>query len=75
ADSVKIRLYEKDRYLHLHLRDNGEGFDVKEDKKASYGLRTMQERCDEIGGRLNVTSRKKAGTVIDVQVPIAERGE
>lgn len=74
ATTIKIELYEKDQHLHMHLRDNGVGFDVKDEKKASYGLKTMRERCEELGGTFNVTSGKDEGTALDVRVPISEGG-
>lgn len=72
ASVIKIELYEREQYVHLHLRDNGIGFDVKDEKKASYGLKTMKERCEEIGGTFSVTSRENEGTAVDVRVPISK---
>ncbi|HET7627946.1 MAG TPA: sensor histidine kinase [Bacillales bacterium] len=74
ADTVKLRLHRGERHVHLHLRDDGKGFDVANEKKTSYGLRTMQERCDEIGAALTITSRKDAGTIVDVKVPLRMEG-
>lgn len=72
ASVIKIELYEKNRFIHLHMRDNGVGFDLEDEKKASYGLKTMKERCEEIGGILNITSREGEGTALDIRVPISE---
>lgn len=74
ASVIKIELYEKDQYLYLHLRDNGVGFDIRDEKKTSYGLKTMQERCEEIGGTITVTSREGEGTALDIRVPISGGG-
>lgn len=72
ASAIKIQLYEKGGYLYLHLRDDGRGFDMKNEKKASYGLKTMHERCEEVGGTITVTSQEGEGTAIDVCVPISK---
>lgn len=75
ASTIKLRLYEKERYLYVHLRDNGKGFDMANKKKSSYGLNTMRERCEEIGGTLKVTSQVGEGTALDVRVPLSREGE
>lgn len=73
ATKIKVQLYRQSNHLILHIRDNGKGFDVSQSKKASYGLKTMQERCNEIGGALNVTSKPGEGTAIDIRVPVKQR--
>lgn len=70
ASKLTTKLHRSDGYLFFHLRDNGVGFDLSQQKKASYGLKTMQERCEEIGGTFSIKSAKNQGTTIDVRVPI-----
>jgi two-component system, NarL family, sensor histidine kinase LiaS len=70
ASRVSIHLFYKAGELFLHISDNGRGFDPRQEKKASYGLKTMRERCEEIGGQLSVTSREATGTRIDIRVPL-----
>ncbi|HEU5139135.1 MAG TPA: sensor histidine kinase [Bacillales bacterium] len=74
ASMIRIEFYEKGRYVYCHLRDDGIGFDIGNEKKASYGLKTMKERCEEIGGTMTVTSREGEGTALDVRVPVSEGG-
>ncbi|MGP4078402.1 histidine kinase [Pseudalkalibacillus sp. R45] len=74
ATKITIKLDSNQKHIRIHLRDNGVGFDLKQKKKTSYGLKTMQERCDEIGGIFSITSAKGQGTAIDVKVPI-EKGD
>ncbi|MCF6138401.1 sensor histidine kinase [Pseudalkalibacillus berkeleyi] len=73
ASRLTIVLNHTDQHIRIHIRDNGAGFDLKDKKKTSYGLKTMQERCDEIGGKFSITTAKGKGTAIDVRVPIEER--
>jgi NarL family two-component system sensor histidine kinase LiaS len=57
----------------LSIRDNGVGFDVGLKKQTSYGLTTMQERVNELGGSINIISAMNKGTRIDIRIPIMER--
>lgn len=74
ASRLTINLAHTDQHVRVHLRDNGIGFNLNEQKKTSYGLKTMKERCEEIGGSFSITSAKGKGTAIDVRVPIDKRG-
>ena len=60
--------------LRLHVSDDGTGFDAgqstHEDGKHC-GLLIMQERAEQIGGRLRVTTRPGSGTDLELVVPIA----
>jgi two-component system, NarL family, sensor histidine kinase LiaS len=70
ASLIKLQLTQTSGAVVLKVHDNGKGFDVTEEKKASYGLKTMKERCEELGGKLTITSRAGEGTFVDVRIPI-----
>lgn len=55
----------------LRVTDDGRGFDVavRPGGDSSYGLRSMAERAELIGGRLTVTSRPGIGTTVTATVP------
>ncbi|WP_349408266.1 HAMP domain-containing sensor histidine kinase [Pseudalkalibacillus sp. SCS-8] len=72
ASRLTIRLDHTGQHIRVHLRDNGVGFVSNEPKKTSYGLKTMQERCNEIGGTLSITSAQGKGTALDIRVPIGK---
>jgi two-component system, NarL family, sensor kinase len=57
----------------LRVADDGRGFDVaaRPDDASSYGLASMAERAELIGGRLTVTSRRGVGTTVTASVPLA----
>lgn len=38
-------------------------------KQGSYGLTTMRERAEKLGGQVEIISRKGAGTTIRVHIP------
>lgn len=71
ADLVKLELFTRSNELFLHIRDDGQGFDAEENKnrKTSYGLKTMKERTEELGGIFIVRSVKGEGTYIDIRIP------
>ncbi|MBB6674983.1 sensor histidine kinase [Cohnella nanjingensis] len=76
ATKMDIALHRRGETVRLAIRDNGVGFDVQEKKHASYGLVSMEERVNELGGSLNVASAPGKGTRIEIRVPIVaeERG-
>lgn len=71
ATDVKIDISKRGNELFVHIRDNGKGFDVTMDtnKKTSYGLKTMRERSEELGGTFTVRSNREEGTYIDIRIP------
>ena len=56
----------------LRVSDDGRGFDIGAlpDSETSYGMRSMAERAELIGGRLSVTSRPGIGTTVTATVPV-----
>lgn len=73
ASKVKITLTEKESYIYLFIADNGKGFDPEVVRMASYGLKTMRERVEEIGGVFTIRSKKQEGTYIDIRIPMPGR--
>ncbi|MGG1312263.1 sensor histidine kinase [Cohnella laeviribosi] len=76
ATRMDIALHRRGDTVRLAIRDNGVGFDVQEKKHTSYGLVSMEERANELGGSFNVASAPGKGTRIEIRVPIMaeERG-
>lgn len=54
--------------LELEIVDNGRG--IVPDTRQGFGLRSMQERADELGGRCLITSPPGGGTRISVRLPL-----
>ena len=55
----------------LRVTDDGQGFDIgaRSDGETSYGLRSMTERAELVGGRLVIASRPGVGTTVTATVP------
>jgi len=68
ARNFKTRLTYKAKELRLELRDDGDGFKVK-DRHDGVGLRGMRERVEQMGGELEITSSGGKGTKITVVLP------
>ncbi|MCV7236784.1 GAF domain-containing sensor histidine kinase [Mycolicibacterium celeriflavum] len=59
----------------LEIIDDGVGFDTFEhplggDEMGGYGLLSMAERAEIVGGRLNIRSRPGAGTAVTATIPV-----
>ncbi|WP_235949528.1 sensor histidine kinase [Paenibacillus glycinis] len=71
ADQLNIYLQQAGAFVRLTLQDNGIGFHAEEKKQTSYGLLTMEERVNELGGSMKLITSPGNGVVIDIWVPSA----
>ena len=59
----------------LTVRDDGRGFEPQSAARAAaergggFGLQSMRERLEALGGSFNVRSRPQGGTTIDARLP------
>ena len=68
ARNFETRLSCRAKELRLELRDDGDGFKVK-DRHDGVGLTGMRERVEQMGGELEITSSRRKGTKITVVLP------
>ncbi|MFI7002329.1 GAF domain-containing protein [Nocardia sp. NPDC050175] len=59
----------------LEIADDGIGFDTSErplgaNEMGGYGLLSMAERAELVGGRLSIRSRPGSGTTVTVKIPL-----
>jgi two-component system, NarL family, sensor kinase len=64
-----------DDIARLEIADNGIGFDTFEnplggDEMGGYGVLSMAERAELVGGRLNIRSRPGSGTTVTATIPV-----
>jgi len=72
--SVRLRIEAgADRALAIEVRDDGVGLPDK--REPGVGLRSMQERAEELGGRLEVTSPDGSGTCVRALLPLGDGRE
>ena len=70
AARIEVSVEPADGGLLVAVADNGTGFDPADGLKAGhYGLRTMRERCDRLGGWLRIDSSVGQGTTISFWLP------
>ncbi|MFN8630963.1 MAG: sensor histidine kinase [Chloroflexota bacterium] len=73
ARSIRVNMHlGRRRRLVIEVSDDGRGFDVHEVAGSGIGLRGMRERAAGLRGTLDVSSHRGAGTVVRLQVPLAE---
>lgn len=77
ATQVTLTMHATPAQLILAIADDGQGFDLQGAayKTGSYGLTTMKERVDKLGGNLDVISQPGAGTTIRVHIPLFREEE
>lgn len=76
ADLVSITISTDDDHIRLVITDNGRGFELHQwsdpAQRQSWGIVTMTERAEAIGGRMTVKSNLGQGTQVIVEVPRSE---
>jgi len=75
ASNARLRFAADAEQARLEIIDNGVGFDTFEhplgaDEMGGYGLLSMAERAEIVGGRLNIRSRPGSGTVVTATIPL-----
>jgi len=76
AGEVVVTLSYMDEQVALDVQDDGEGFDPQAVRNSpgqaegGFGLRTMRQRAENIGGSVIVESSSGEGTTLVVQLPI-----
>ena len=75
ASVVRLRFTPDDDTARLEIVDNGIGFDTFEnplgsDEMGGYGVLSMAERAELVGGRLNIRSRPGSGTAVTATIPL-----
>jgi len=68
AKHIKISFELKNNVILLAVQDDGSGFNVTKAKKG-IGLKNMNSRVKEIGGKVEIDSKVDIGTIIKIKVP------
>lgn len=69
AKSVRLYLGETDRQISLHIEDDGSGFSADQVRTGAYGLSTMRERAQKLGGDAEIVTKPGSGTRVRVSLP------
>ena len=74
ASVVRMEVCYTDDSVFLRVSDDGRGFDpssVVSSETNHWGLKSMEERMLEIGGRLSLVSRVGEGTTLEAKAPLS----
>jgi signal transduction histidine kinase len=77
TDQAAVRLQMENGQVSLLIQDQGTGFDpsVRGPAREGFGLTSMRERVEMLGGTLEVKSSPREGTQLLVQVPQSQGGK
>jgi len=74
TEEARIRVRRLRRYLCLSVSDRGGGFDPRELREtAGFGLLSIRERIELLGGRMKIRSTKGKGSTFRIVVPDGEK--
>jgi signal transduction histidine kinase len=70
ARTVRVEFQGQANGTSLKISDDGEGFDLSQPHSpSSFGLISMQERTESLGGEFKLSSEPGAGTSVEVRIP------
>ena len=75
ANKIKISLQKKGNNIQIIVKDDGIGFNLSKiestlSQKGSFGLFSIRERLNPLGGKLIIKSRFKQGTTAIITAPL-----
>ncbi|MFV0470466.1 MAG: sensor histidine kinase [Paludibacteraceae bacterium] len=62
---ISVNILDRDNKIHISIRDNGKGFDMKT-VSIGNGLHNMRKRIEDIEGEYTIVSELNKGTAISV---------
>jgi signal transduction histidine kinase len=77
AQHAIVRFSASDGHAEMRIEDDGQGFDparVTRGDWPQFGLQTMRERAESVGGAFVIVSKPNQGTQIVVQIPLRYPG-
>ena len=72
AHHVSVELAIAGREISLSIRDDGVGFDTGGTYPGHFGLQSMRERTQRLGGRLIIDSAPTGGTCVRAVIPFTD---
>ncbi|WP_274363757.1 GAF domain-containing sensor histidine kinase [Paenibacillus thermotolerans] len=71
TDNAAVTLHISDRDIRMTIADKGRGVPGGSKKAEGYGMSTMKERAEALGGTVTVKSRTNKGTMVIVLIPMS----
>lgn len=73
ASSVSVSVVEGKRQLTMSISDDGKGFDPAVRGNGKFGLMSMRERANSVGGELTIETNPTRGTTVQIVLPIERK--
>jgi PAS domain S-box-containing protein len=70
ARHAKVVIKKEGDWLRIQVEDDGVGFNVATSRTAGFGLFSIREQLDRIGGSLKVKSKPGHGTLVTLTIPL-----
>ncbi|HEY1565068.1 MAG TPA: ATP-binding protein [Gaiellaceae bacterium] len=67
AEVLRLYLERVEAGMRLQVVDDGAGFDTKQPRRG-FGLVTMKDRAEALGGKLHIDSHRGAGTKVELEL-------
>lgn len=61
-------------HLTVTVRDDGKGFDTAKTGEGGFGLLSMRERAEQVGGTVEIESAPGVGATVRLTVPLEDQG-
>jgi two-component system, NarL family, sensor histidine kinase LiaS len=74
ASEASVSVIEGSQQLILSISDNGLGFEVGAARNGKFGLISMQERAQALGGQVSIESEVGHGTTLHMTLPLSAYG-
>jgi signal transduction histidine kinase len=65
---IKFSINQEVNKIEFIIKDDGKGFN--NNKKPGIGLKNIKSRVQDIKGKIRIDSKKGAGTIISIFIPI-----
>ncbi|MEU9302665.1 ATP-binding protein [Streptomyces sp. NPDC048269] len=76
AERIEVTVRTTRRWLYARVQDDGVGFVAERDLRETsdgHGLRSMEGRIEDLGGRLHIGSEPGEGTCVEIHLPLSIR--
>ncbi len=76
ANHAWVRISNDSAQIEIVIEDDGQGFDISHIRRGNwprFGLQTMKERAESVGGTLDIKSAPGEGAKVILRVPLTQR--
>jgi signal transduction histidine kinase len=76
ARNAAVTIFKNETWVHVIVKDDGVGFrysqkDSEDSTSGKFGLFSIREQLEYLGGRLQIESKHGHGTTVKIVVPVS----